>query len=121
VARGSRERGARSAPADLARAGSPGADRGSLRAGGGLFSGAASLLTPMLEEARRAELERLRGECLYYGGQPEAAARAFAAALAHCPPGERAEHARILRSRAYMQARANDWRGRSAPAGQPYS
>lgn len=76
-----------------------------------LFNGAASLLTPMLEEARRAELERLRGECLYHGGQPEAAGRAFAAALAHCPGSERAEHARILRSRAYMQARANDWEG----------
>ena len=76
-----------------------------------LFSGAAGLLIPMLEEASRAELERLRGECLYHGGQPEAAARAFAAALAHCPSAERAEHARILRSRAYMQARANDWEG----------
>ncbi len=76
-----------------------------------LFSGAASLLTPMLEEGRRAELERLRGECLYHGGQPEAAARAFSAALAHCPSGDRAEHARILRSRAYMEARANDWEG----------
>lgn len=76
-----------------------------------LFAGAASLLTPLIEESRRAELERLRGECFHHGGKPEDAARAFTAALAHCPPGERAEHARILRSRAYMQARGNDWDG----------
>ncbi|MCB9515874.1 MAG: tetratricopeptide repeat protein [Candidatus Latescibacteria bacterium] len=74
-----------------------------------LFSGAASLLTPMLDESRRAELERLRGECLHYAGQPEDAARAFATALTHCPNAARAERARILRSRAYMQARANRW------------
>jgi predicted ATPase len=74
-----------------------------------LFTGAATLLTPMLEEERRAELERLRGECLYHDGRMEESAQAFESALAHCPVADRAEHARILRSRAYLQARGNDW------------
>ncbi len=74
-----------------------------------LLAGAASLLTPLIDEELRAELERLRGECFYHGGRLEEAARAFDAALAHCPADARAEHSRILRSRAYLQARANDW------------
>ncbi len=75
-----------------------------------LFAGAATLLTPLLEEDRRAELDRLRGECLYHGGRMDEAARAFESALSHCPEEGRVERARILRSRAYMQARGNDWK-----------
>ena len=74
-----------------------------------LLAGAASLLTPLIDEERRAELERLRAECFYHGGHLEDASRAFDAALAHCPADARAEHSRILRSRAYLQARVNDW------------